>query len=204
MSSALFEIYPIVIAAFPWGKEWSATSIIIHCDNEATVHCINKSRSHLPMLTPLLRRLIWIPACDQFIITARHIPGSKKSYSWLSLSFFLSERWHRRQIYSPPQYLPFQNSRRSAICISPLPQQCLLPQERYLFFPTAAAVLAPAEAFSPPGTSPPPPPPPPSLPSTTHNGPFPPPFPTAPCHPGTPTSCFLHCRSSACSSRNLL
>ncbi len=76
-------------------------------------------------------------------------------------------------------------SRRSAICISPLPQQCLLPQERYLFFPTAAAVLAPAGAFSPPGYSLPP-------------------FPTAPCHPGIPTSCFLHCRSSACSSRNLL
>ncbi len=39
-------------------------------------------------------------------------------------------------------------SRRSAICISPLPQQCLLPQERYLYFPTAAAVPAPAGAFS--------------------------------------------------------
>ncbi len=39
-------------------------------------------------------------------------------------------------------------SRRSTICISPLPQQCLLPQERYLFFLTAAAVPAPAEALS--------------------------------------------------------
>ncbi len=76
-SSALFELYPIVIAAFLWGKEWSANSIIIHCDNEATVHCVNKSCSHSPMLNPLLRRLIWISACDQFIITARHIPGSK-------------------------------------------------------------------------------------------------------------------------------
>ncbi len=39
-------------------------------------------------------------------------------------------------------------SRRSATCISSLPQQCLLPQERYLYFPTAAAVPAPAGAFS--------------------------------------------------------
>ncbi len=31
-------------------------------------------------------------------------------------------------------------SRRSTIYISPLPQQCPLPQERYLYFPTAAAV----------------------------------------------------------------
>ncbi len=36
----------------------------------------------------------------------------------------------------------------SATCISPLPQQCLLPQERYLYFPTAAAVSAPAGALS--------------------------------------------------------
>ncbi len=77
MSSALFELYPLVVAALLWGKEWSATSIIIHCDNEATVHCINKGRSHSPTLMPLLRRLIWISACEQFIITAKHIPGSK-------------------------------------------------------------------------------------------------------------------------------
>ncbi len=89
-SLALFELYPIVIAAFLWGKVWSATSIIIHCDNEATVHCVNKSRSHSPMLNPLLRRLIWISACDQFIITARHIPGSKNQIAD-SLSFFFSE-----------------------------------------------------------------------------------------------------------------
>ncbi|RXN33881.1 poly [Labeo rohita] len=41
-SSALFELYPLVAAASLWGKEWSATSIIVHCDSEATVHCINK------------------------------------------------------------------------------------------------------------------------------------------------------------------
>ncbi len=54
-SSALFELYPLVVAALLWGKEWSTTSIIIHCDNEATVHCINKGRSHSPALMPLLR-----------------------------------------------------------------------------------------------------------------------------------------------------
>ncbi|XP_056617722.1 uncharacterized protein LOC130432405 [Triplophysa dalaica] len=76
-SSALFELYPLVVAASLWGKEWSASSIIVHCDNEATVHCINKGRSHSPAIMPFLRRLIWISACDQFILTAKHIPGSK-------------------------------------------------------------------------------------------------------------------------------
>ncbi len=66
-----------VIAASLWGKNWTSRSILVHCDNEATVHCINKGRSHSLALMPLLRRLIWISACDQFIITAKHIPGSK-------------------------------------------------------------------------------------------------------------------------------
>ncbi len=39
-------------------------------------------------------------------------------------------------------------SRRSAIYISPLPQQCPLPQEPSQYFPTAAAVPAPAGAPS--------------------------------------------------------
>lgn len=50
---------------------------MVHCDNEATVHCIIKRRSHSPALMPVLRCLIWISACDQFILTANHVPGSK-------------------------------------------------------------------------------------------------------------------------------
>ncbi len=47
-----------------------------------------------------------------------------------------------------PHYRSSDCSPMSATCISPLPQQCLLPQERYLYFPTAAAVSAPAGAPS--------------------------------------------------------
>ncbi len=47
-----------------------------------------------------------------------------------------------------PHYRRSDCSPMSATCISPLPQQCLLPQERYLYFPTAAAVSAPAGAPS--------------------------------------------------------
>ncbi|XP_073707221.1 uncharacterized protein [Garra rufa] len=91
-SSVLFELYPLVVAASLWGKEWSATSILVHCDNEATVYCINKGRSHSPALMPLLRRLIWISAGDQFIITAKHIPGSKNQIAD-SLSRFAFQKF---------------------------------------------------------------------------------------------------------------
>lgn len=91
-SSALFELYPLVVVAFLWGKEWAASSILVHCDNDATVHCINKGRSHSPALMPLLRRLTWISACDQFIITAKHIPGSENQIAD-SLSRFLFQKF---------------------------------------------------------------------------------------------------------------
>ncbi|MGL4905857.1 MAG: reverse transcriptase domain-containing protein [Plesiomonas sp.] len=91
-SSALFELYPLVVAAFLWGKEWTASSIVVHCDNEATVHCINKGRSNSPALMPFLRRLIWISACDQFIIIAKHVSGSENQIAD-SLSRFLFQKF---------------------------------------------------------------------------------------------------------------
>ncbi|XP_067290331.1 uncharacterized protein [Pseudorasbora parva] len=74
-SSALFELYPIIIAAHLWGHEWSSKNIVMHCDNLATVHCINKGLSKSPKIMPLLRRLTWLSACNQFTFKAVHIPG---------------------------------------------------------------------------------------------------------------------------------
>lgn len=91
-SSALFELYPLVVAAFLWGKNWTSSSILVYCDNEATVHCINKGRSNSLALMPLLRRLIWISACDQFIIIAKHISGSKNQIAD-SLSRFMFQKF---------------------------------------------------------------------------------------------------------------
>ncbi|RXN16328.1 poly [Labeo rohita] len=112
ISSALFELYSLVVAALLWGKEWSATSILVHCNNEAIIHCINKGRSHSPALMPLLRHLIWTLAHDQFIITAKHVPGSKNQIAD-SLSLVLPSRssdcWHQRRNNSQPQYLTIHN-----------------------------------------------------------------------------------------------
>nr|XP_006812893.1 PREDICTED: uncharacterized protein LOC102807207 [Saccoglossus kowalevskii] len=42
LSMALLELYPIVVAAMLWGGKWSQKRIRFNCDNEATVHIINK------------------------------------------------------------------------------------------------------------------------------------------------------------------
>ncbi len=77
VSSALFELYPIIVAATLCWKEWASKSIHFHCDNSAAVHCINKGRSSSTEIMPFLRRLIWTSACNQFIIKAVYMPGCK-------------------------------------------------------------------------------------------------------------------------------
>ncbi len=44
-SMALYELYPIVMAAVLWGDMWSQKRIVVKCDNAATVDIINKGRS---------------------------------------------------------------------------------------------------------------------------------------------------------------
>nr|XP_055023094.1 uncharacterized protein LOC129413423 [Misgurnus anguillicaudatus] len=74
-SSALYEMYPVIIAAILWGHEWSRHSILIHSDNSAVVEIINKGRSRSLAIMQLVRRLTLISAQHQFIIRAAHIPG---------------------------------------------------------------------------------------------------------------------------------
>ncbi|XP_063049791.1 uncharacterized protein LOC134444394 [Engraulis encrasicolus] len=74
-SSAVFELYPIVLAAIVWGKEWRTRSVLIHSDNEAVVNAINSTRTKSQTVSPYLRRLVWTAASCQFIIRAAHIPG---------------------------------------------------------------------------------------------------------------------------------
>ncbi len=93
-SSALSELYPLVVAAFLWGNEWSSKCILVHCDNEAVVQCVNKGRSHSPALTPFLRRLKWISACSQFVIVAKHVAGSENQIAD-SLSRFLFQKFRK-------------------------------------------------------------------------------------------------------------
>ncbi|XP_073685315.1 uncharacterized protein [Garra rufa] len=104
-SSAFFELYPLVVAAFLWGNEWASKSILVRCDNEAVVHCINKNRSHCPALMPLLRRLIWISPCDQFLISAKHVAGADNQIAD-SLSRFLFQKFRKLAPEADPSPTP--------------------------------------------------------------------------------------------------
>ncbi|XP_065145726.1 uncharacterized protein [Paramisgurnus dabryanus] len=78
-SSALYKMYPVIIATILWGHEWSRQSILIHSDNSAVVEIINKGRSRSLAIMQLVRRLTLISAQHQFIIRAAHVLGYSNS-----------------------------------------------------------------------------------------------------------------------------
>ena len=91
-SSALFELYPVIVAASLWGHEWTSRSVLIHSDNQSTVNIINKGRSPSLPLTALLRRLTWLSVTHNFLIQAAHIPGHHNEIAD-SLSRFQFQRF---------------------------------------------------------------------------------------------------------------
>ena len=104
-SSALFELYPIVVAASLWGAEWSSRSILVHSDNQTTVNIINKGRSSSLPIMSLLRRLTWITVTNNFILRAAHIPGHLNLIAD-ALSRFLFQKFRQLAPDSDPSPTP--------------------------------------------------------------------------------------------------
>ena len=75
VSIAFQELYPIVVAAILWGKQWERKRIMFHCDNQATVHILNKGNSKSRDIMKLMRRLTLVAANYSFTFTARHVIG---------------------------------------------------------------------------------------------------------------------------------
>ncbi len=93
LSTALLELYPIVIACILWGKQWSRKQIMFFCDNEATVNIINKGRSSVPFINRFVRRLTWLSVLGNFNFRAAHIPGLNNQIAD-SLSRFEFQKFH--------------------------------------------------------------------------------------------------------------
>lgn len=73
-STALFEIYPIVVACSLWGNKWHRKKILFLCNNKSAVDTINKGRSNIPLIISLLRRLTWNCVINHFILKAIYVP----------------------------------------------------------------------------------------------------------------------------------
>jgi hypothetical protein len=75
ISIAYMELYPIVVAALLWGKQWRAKKITFICDNQATVAIIKKGRSRSPMIMKLMRKLTLCAAQNNFTFNSKFLSG---------------------------------------------------------------------------------------------------------------------------------
>lgn len=103
-STALLELYPIVVACILWGNQWLRKQIVVFCDNEATVNIINKARSTIPFINRLVRRLTWTCVMGNFTLRATHIPGLDNKIAD-SLSRFKFQEFRTLCPHAAPQSL---------------------------------------------------------------------------------------------------
>ncbi|KAL6467193.1 hypothetical protein MHYP_G00249970 [Metynnis hypsauchen] len=91
-SSALRELYPVVNAALLWGHEYTGRVILIHSDNSAVIHIINKGHSNSLKLMPFICHLTWHSVQHQLILRAIHISGHSNAVAH-SLSYFQFQKF---------------------------------------------------------------------------------------------------------------
>ena len=71
------EVLPVVLACAVWGKQWSGSAVMVHCDNEAAVSVLNSGYSRDPNIMHLLRCLFFIKASYHLSLRVVHIPGKQ-------------------------------------------------------------------------------------------------------------------------------
>ena len=94
LSMALLELYPIVMAAILWGKQWTKKRIIFNCDNLSCVYILRKGRSPCSNIMLLMRRLTWLAATNNFSFYAEHVRSEDNGISD-SISRFQMDRFRR-------------------------------------------------------------------------------------------------------------
>ena len=83
-SSAIYEMYPVIIAAILWGHKWSKKIITIHSNNSTVVDIINKGHSHCLDIMQFIRKLTLVSNLSSEQLTS---PAIKKQSLTHSLIF---------------------------------------------------------------------------------------------------------------------
>ena len=73
----VLEMYAVLLAVVLWGSSLANKSILLHVDNNALVHIVNRGHTSCQQVIPLLRILYVFALKYNIQFTARHIPGVK-------------------------------------------------------------------------------------------------------------------------------
>ena len=71
------ELFPIVLAFKIWGPNFSNKCIVLHSDNYAVVHILNKQTSKDTAIMSLVRKFVILCMRYNILTKAEHIPGSR-------------------------------------------------------------------------------------------------------------------------------
>ena len=93
-STALLELYPIVIAITLWENEFADKSVIIHCDNEATCSIVNNQTSNCSYCLQMIRYIVLQAMAKNMDIQCQYI-STKDNDIADSLSRFQWARFRR-------------------------------------------------------------------------------------------------------------
>ena len=74
-SIAVKELVPLVVAAALWGRQWSGSTVMCKCDNQAVVAVIGSRTSSDKQIMHMLRCLFFLEASFDYHLVASHIPG---------------------------------------------------------------------------------------------------------------------------------
>ena len=89
----LLELYPIVAAMHVWGQRLSNQRVILHTDNQALVHIINKLTSKDHKIMVLIRHFTLVSMQNNILFRAEHIPGVQNTLAD-ALSRFNFQEFH--------------------------------------------------------------------------------------------------------------
>ena len=74
-SIAVKEMFPILLGAALYGKNWTGCTVLCRCDNQAVVAVLKTRYARDQRLMHLLRLLFFFEAQFRFYMVAQHVPG---------------------------------------------------------------------------------------------------------------------------------
>ena len=69
------ELFAVVTQCATFGPQLKGKTILLFCDNSASVDAISKLQAKSPVLTKFVRELFYLCAHYSFQVVARHVPG---------------------------------------------------------------------------------------------------------------------------------
>ena len=102
LSMVYKELFPVVVAAAPWGFHWSSKCVEFCSNNTAIIEVLQSGTSYDPNLRALLHHLSLLAACHSFSFTATHVAG-KLSLVEEALSRFNFQKFHCLAPHAAPE-----------------------------------------------------------------------------------------------------